>query len=119
MKVVFDHNVPYKLRRLLPGHSIQTAHESGWSTLTNGVLLSTAEYSGFQVMVTCDQGIYYQQNLKSRRLSLVVLTSNYAPSVQAAASEILAAVNSSFPGSFQVIQIAPRFVKRPTPNILK
>ena len=116
MKVIFYHNVPFKLRRLLPGHSIQIANEMGWSSLANGVLLNASERAGFQVMITCDQGIFYQQNMKGRGLSLVVLTSNYVPSFVEAAGEILAAVDAAHPGSFQIVSLAPRFIKKPRPS---
>ncbi len=52
MKVLFDHNVPRKLRRFLPGHEIRTADEMGWAELSNGRLLSAAEKNGFDLMVT-------------------------------------------------------------------
>ncbi len=65
MKVLFDHNVPKKLRTLLPGHAVSTSRELGWDTLRNGDLLTAAEANGFEVMVTADKNISYQQ--KTRR----------------------------------------------------
>lgn len=105
MKVVFDHNVPHNLRRFLPGHYIQNAAEMGWTSLSNGFLLTAGEREGFDVMVTCDQGIYYQQNLKNRTLALVVLTTNNWNRIKPFAEEILTAIDKSQPGGFSVVRI--------------
>ena len=105
MKVVFDHNVPHKLRRFLPGHYIQNAAEMGWTSLSNGLLLSASEREDFDVMVTCDQGIYYQQNLRGKTMALVVLTTNNWNRIKPHAREILAAIDKSQPGGFSVVRI--------------
>lgn len=55
MRILFDHNVPKKLRTLLPGHSVRTFWEMGWDTLKNGDLLNAAEVDGLAVMVTGDK----------------------------------------------------------------
>lgn len=57
-------------------------------------------------MVTCDQGIYYQQNQKNRKISLVVLTANSWKRIKEQLDEILAAINTSKPGSFHIVTIA-------------
>jgi len=77
LKVLFDHNVPWKLRRALFAHEVSTADDMGWATIANGALLTAAEIGGFDLFLTCDQNISYQQNLKGRRLALVVLSTNY------------------------------------------
>ena len=67
MRVLFDQGTPVPLRRHLTLHVVATVFEKGWSTLQNGELLSTAEYDeGFEVLVTTDQSLKYQQNLKNR-----------------------------------------------------
>jgi hypothetical protein len=73
VRILFDHNVPKKLRSLLTDHFISTSREMGWDTLTNGDLMTVAEDSGFEGMVTGDKNISYQQNLDGRKLALVVL----------------------------------------------
>ena len=73
MKVLFDHNVPKRLRALLPGHEVTTSRELRWDTLRNGDLLSTAEAHGFEAMLTGDKNMSYQQNLKGRKLALIIL----------------------------------------------
>ena len=77
MRILFDKNVPYPLLRHLAKHDIRTAEEMGWSRLVNGDLLRAAEDAGFAVMVTADQSLEYQQNLKGRKLALVVLSTNH------------------------------------------
>jgi hypothetical protein len=52
VKVLFDHNVPHKLRHSFDGHLVSTADEMGWAELENGQLLRAAEESGFEVMIT-------------------------------------------------------------------
>lgn len=74
MKVLFDQGTPLPLRNHL-SHSIDTVAELGWSALENGELLDRAESRGFDVMVTTDQNLRYQQNLAERKIRVVVLMS--------------------------------------------
>ncbi|HSU66349.1 MAG TPA: hypothetical protein VLJ39_05740, partial [Tepidisphaeraceae bacterium] len=60
MKILFDQGTPAPLRRYLPGHHCSTAHEVGWSNLSNGDLLREAESGGFELLITTDQNIRYQ-----------------------------------------------------------
>lgn len=76
MRILFDHCTPAPLRRRLPGHTVDTAYELGWSTLLNGALLDLAEQRGYEILITTDQGIRHQQNLASRKIGLVLLLSN-------------------------------------------
>jgi hypothetical protein len=76
MRILLDHSTPAPLRYALRGHQVETAYENGWAELTNGELLSTAEAGGFDLLITTDKGIRYQQNLPGRRLSLFVLNTN-------------------------------------------
>jgi hypothetical protein len=73
--------------------------------LENGELLNLAETAAFDVMVTSDQNIRYQQNLTGRRLALVVLGSNIWPLVREHAAEITAKVDAATPGSYDFIEI--------------
>jgi len=68
MKILFDHGTPAPLRHSLSGHEISTAYEMGWAQLSNGDLLAAAEKS-FDVFITTDQNLRYQQNLAGRRLT--------------------------------------------------
>jgi hypothetical protein len=72
--VLFDHGTPKGLVRALSGLTVQTAQAKGWETLSNGALLTAAEEAGFELLLTTDRRIRYQQNLRVRRIALVVLT---------------------------------------------
>lgn len=97
-RILFDHSVPRGLRRLLPGHDVRTAREMGWATLTNGELLDVAEREGFDVLITPDQNIRFQQPLADRRLALVILSTNAWPIVQQHAGRIAQAVTQARAG---------------------
>ncbi|MEO6725741.1 MAG: hypothetical protein ABIU20_03925 [Blastocatellia bacterium] len=73
MKILFDHCVPRPLRRELPQHEIKTTREMRWEGLKNGKLLAEAEAAGFDVLLTVDQNLRYQQNLTGRSISVLVL----------------------------------------------
>lgn len=111
---MFDKNVPVGVRRFLIGHEVRTFEQTGWPMqLENGELLKTAERAGFDVMVTSDQNIRYQQNLTGRKLALVVLGSNIWPIVMGHAEEIAAMADAATPGSYQFVAMPrppkPRF----------
>ncbi len=105
MKVLFDHNVPHKLRRSLIGHDVSTAEVMGWAELENGDLLRAGEDAGFALMVTCDKNISYQQDLRDRRLALVVLSTNDWNIVKHRTQPIVAAVDAATEGSFQYVKL--------------
>jgi hypothetical protein len=71
--VLFDQGVPLPLRRALARHVVSTAHQVGWSTLSSGELLAAAEEK-FDVLITTDQNLPYQQTLSDRRLAIVILS---------------------------------------------
>ena len=73
MRVLLDENLPHELRRELPGHDVFTVQYQGWSGLKNGVLLSVAATADFDVMVTMDTGVRYQQNAATLPLALIIL----------------------------------------------
>ena len=106
MRIVFDKNVPIGVRHFLSKHEVRTFVEMNWHPqLENGELLKVAEASGFDVMVTADQNIIYQQNLAGRKLSLVVLGSNIWPVVRDHGAAIAATVDAATPGSYEFIEI--------------
>ncbi len=108
MRVLFDNNVLAPLRRYLTGHEVTTARELGWHELENGDLLAAAEKSGFDVMVTADQNLSYQQNLSGRQLALVVLSTNKWKTIMEAPQLVIQAINLSLPGSFKAVIFEPR-----------
>ena len=71
MRILFDHSTPAPLRHALTTHDIVEAVERGWEMLENGALLDAAEAEGFEIFVTADKNIRYQQNLAGRRIAVV------------------------------------------------
>jgi hypothetical protein len=72
LKIFLDHCVPKRLLRLLPEHEVKTAFQMGWAAKKNGELLKLTE-GEFEVFITVDQNLRYQQNLASSRLTVIVL----------------------------------------------
>jgi hypothetical protein len=107
VKVLFDHNVPHKLRQSMPSHAVSTADEMGWSELENGELLRLAEVAGFEVMVTADKNLSSQQNLRGMELALVVLSTNNWNVLKQNPRAVAEAVAAAKPDSFQVVKFGP------------
>ncbi len=105
MKILFDQGTPVPLRKLLPEHSIITAYELGWQRLENGDLIAAAEADGFDIIVTTDQNLKYQQNLQTRSISIMVLSSTSWPRIRENATAIQNALDSLMPSSFIEIEI--------------
>ena len=106
MLILFDHGAPKGLPRALSGHTVYTAQSKGWDTLSNGALLDAAEEAGFELLLTTDRRIRYQQNLQVRRIALVVLAGTTRWSlVRQHADRIAAAVASATPGSYVEVEI--------------
>ena len=98
MKVLFDQGVPEPLRRVLPGHAIETAFERGWSRLTNGDLLRAAEAAGFAAVVTTDRNVRHQQNLAGRPLGVLVLPTTNWPRIRLHADLVAQGLAALAPG---------------------
>ena len=105
MKILFDQGTPVPLREHLLSHSIDTAYELGWSQLRNGELLSEAEQHGYEIFITTDRNLKYQQNLSEREIAIVVLLSTSWPRIQLKIETIQAAVNSIAVGDYIEIEI--------------
>ena len=105
MKILFDQGTPAPLRRNLAGHSVDIAHERGWSNLSNGDLLDAAEREGYQLLITTDQNLRYQQNLAGRQIAIVVLLSTSWPRIQRRVDDIKAAVEAATLGDYTEIPI--------------
>ena len=105
MLILFDHVTPRGIARFLPGHTVTKAKERGWDTLTNGDLLAAADRAGFDVLLTADKNMRYQQNLTGRRIALVVLGTPQWPLVRLHMDRIAAAVNAATPGSYAEVDI--------------
>jgi hypothetical protein len=105
MKILFDQGTPAPLRRHLTGHSVDTAYERGWSNLPNGDLLDAAEKDGYQLLITTDQNLRYQQNLPDRQLAIIVLLSTSWPRIRQRVDDIKAVVDAITLGEYKEIPI--------------
>ncbi|MBL8545268.1 MAG: hypothetical protein JNL81_02325 [Hyphomonadaceae bacterium] len=105
MKVLFDQGTPAPLRKALSTHHVTTAFECGWDELENGELLSAAEADGYEVFVTTDQNLRYQQNLETRRIAIVVISTTNWPRIRAYADLVTDALKGIVPGAFVEIAI--------------
>jgi hypothetical protein len=103
VKILFDANTPAPLARFLRGHEVVRADELAWQGLENGALLDAAEDAGFDLLLTCDQNVRYQQNLTGRKLALVVLSSNHWPTLRGVAARISSAVD--FVQTGQIVKV--------------
>lgn len=105
MRVLFDQGTPVPLRRFLTQHQVVTAFERGWAQLTNGRLLDAAETDAFDLLVTTDTNLRYQQNLAARRIAIIVLTTTSWPRIQRAINMVVQAIDSARPCSYSEIAI--------------
>jgi len=82
------------LRRFLAHHQVTTAYECGRARLENGELLDNAEADGFDALATTDSNLKYQQNLASRRIAIIVLSTTSWPRIQVLVADIVHAVDA-------------------------
>ena len=106
MKILFDANTPAPLAQYLRGHAVVRADELGWQGLENGALLNAAEQAGFDLLLTCDQNVRYQQNFTGRKLALVILSSNHWPTLRRIAGRIARAVDFVQTGQIVRVDVA-------------
>ena len=81
MRILFDQGTPVPLRRSLIGHDVATAYELGWSTVTNGDLIRLAEQEGYELLISTDTNLRYQQKLKGRSIAILVITTTSWPRI--------------------------------------
>jgi len=105
MLIIFDQATPVPIRLYLEGHSVRTAAQEGWDKLKNGDLLSAAEEAGFDLLVTTDKNMRYQQNLAGRKIAIVVLGQQQWPRLRLHIERVIEAVNAATPGSFAEVAI--------------
>ena len=106
MRILFDQGTPAPLRHALKGHVVSTVYEMGWALLANGDLIDAAE-RGFDVLVTTDQNLPYQQNLKGRRLAILILPTTSWPKLKDLVRDVEAALATLEPGSVVRLPVAP------------
>jgi hypothetical protein len=105
MRILFDHGAPSGLARSLTGHEVTEAIERGWERISNGELLTKAEAAGFELLITTDKNIRYQQNLKGRKIAIVVLGNPAWRMARRYVERIVGAVNAATPGSYTEVEI--------------
>jgi hypothetical protein len=105
MLILFDHSTPAPLRYALKGHVVVEAIERGWDRLANGALLDAAEEAGFELLVTADNNMRYQQNLTGRRISVVALGNAQWPVLRRYVERVVLAVNAATPGSVAEVEV--------------
>ena len=108
MKILFDNGTPAPIAGSLVGHSVMRARQIGWEGLKNGDLIQQAEEAGYDLLLSTDKNIKYQQNLTGRRIAIVVLGNQQWPIVQRYLDRVAAAVNAATPGSYSEVEI-PRY----------
>ena len=106
MLVLFDNGTPRTLaRHLIDHHTVTEARARGWEELENGELLSKADAAGFEVLVTTDKNLSYQQNLAGRKIAIVVLGQGRWSFIKRCVPQIVATVNAAIPGSIAEVEI--------------
>ena len=105
MLILFDNGTPAPLRYALKGHVVVEALERGWDRLVNGELISAAEAAGFEVLLTTDKNMRYQQNLKGRKIAFVVVGNQQWPTLRNYVERVVGAVNAATPGSYVEVEI--------------
>lgn len=104
MRILLDECVPSPMQSLLGNHSCTTVQLRGWGGIKNGDLLQRAE-AEFDLFITSDQNLRYQQNLAKREIAILELSTNDIARIQAAAALIEAAVDKSQPNEFKHVHI--------------
>lgn len=105
MRIVLDENLPRPLVRIFgPDHQVMTVQDLGLAGIANGALLALLE-GNYDVFLTADKNLRYQQNLAGRSLAIVELPTNRHPVLTAMTAEIVSAVTSATPGSYTHVNL--------------
>jgi predicted nuclease of predicted toxin-antitoxin system len=104
MKILLDECVPWPMRRMLANHECSNPFRCGWNGVTNGELLKLAE-NEFDLFITADQNLCYQQNLIGRRIAILELSTNDLRGILAAESLIVEVVASIKGGEYLQLKI--------------
>ena len=99
MNILIDESLPRYVLKMLANHSGTTVQAAGWSGTKNGALLALAEQQ-FDVFLTADKNLRYQQNLQERRIAIIVFPSNRLPVVKTLAVDLDVALEQVIPGAY-------------------
>ncbi len=105
MHILFDHGTPSGIAKALEGHLITEAIDRGWDRISNGELLKEAEAAGFDLLLTTDKRIRYQQNLTNRKIAILVLGNSTWRVVRLHLDRIALAADAVRPGSYAEVDI--------------
>ncbi|HEY3741444.1 MAG TPA: hypothetical protein VGL53_16445 [Bryobacteraceae bacterium] len=105
MRILFDHGTPTRIAAALAGHAVTEAIDRGWDRISNGQLLNLAEEAGFELLLTTDKNLLYQQNLTNRKISIAVLGNSTWGHVRPYLDRVVLAVNSATAGSYAEVEI--------------
>ena len=108
MLILLDHGTPAPLSSFLRDHTVKKTKDLGWDTLSNGELLRAAEKAAFEIFLTTDKNIRYQQNLAGRAIAIVVLRNSRWPVVRLYVDQVVAAIAAAKPGTYTEIEIPDR-----------
>ena len=100
MKILFDQGTPKPLKNYLHPHAIFSAFQMGWSMRKNGDLITAAESAGFDLLITTDKNLKYQQNLGNRKIAIIVLMAPYWPVVRPSVHLVQDAVARAAAGTY-------------------
>ena len=108
MLILFDHGTPAPLSLFLKDHTVRKAKDLGWDELSNGELLKAAEQAGFDLLLTTDKNIRFQQDLAKRDIAIVVLGNSQWPILRQHVDRVVAAVRAAKPGTYSEVEIPDR-----------
>jgi hypothetical protein len=105
LRILFDQGTPVPLRLAFANHIVATAYEQGWAELSNGDLLAAAEQA-FDILLTTDRNLRHQQNLKGRRLAILILPTTSWPRLRHHMAAVVAEVEALQPGDVRELSLS-------------
>lgn len=99
MRIILDENLPKALKRYLSAYDVTTVQEQGWAGVKNGELMARIE-GLYDIFITSDKNIKYQQNLTARTIAIVELPTNRLKVLETLINKILVEVESISPGVY-------------------
>jgi hypothetical protein len=111
VRILLDENMPKKLRQSLFAFEVFTTQYAGFGGLKNGELLNAAEAAGFDVLLTGDRSLEYEQNMAGRKIAVVAISAPHWRVVKDHVDRIALAIEGAAPGTFTRVDVGV-FVRR-------